>query len=207
MAPAVSGIVLAGGAGRRIGADKAVLEFGGRTLLEITVERLLEITDDVVVACGRGRRAGWPELSVPLVVDGVDNRGPLAGLAAGLNAISHEAAVVVACDMPFLNPALLKHIADRLDTHDALVPEVGGREHPLHGAYSKRCLPAVEVLLARGGSMRDLLDAVGTSVMPEDEVRAIDPEALSCFNINHAEDLERARSLWGDGQREVATAG
>lgn len=204
MLPTISGIVLAGGAGRRMGTDKAVLEFGGRTLLEITIDCLLAITDDVIVACGRGRRDGWPELSAPLVLDGVDKRGPLAGLAAGLKAISHEAAVVVACDMPFLSPTLLKHIADRLDTHDALIPEVGGREHPLHGAYSKRCLPAVEVLLARGGSMRDLLDAVGTSVLSEHEVRAIDPEALSCFNINHAEDLARARSVWGDGRREVA---
>jgi len=192
----VGGIVLAGGAGTRLGADKALLKFGGRTLLEIAVERLSEVTGDVVVACGAGTRPGWPEVDARTVTDRVAGRGPLAGVDAALRAIVGEMAVVVACDMPFLNPALLSHMVDSLAAHEAVVPMIDGRYHALHAVYSKQCLPAVETMLQRGGSMRDLLAVADTKAMSEDEVRAIDPEALSCFNLNSPGDLDTARALW-----------
>ena len=193
---AVSGIILAGGESKRLGTDKALLDFGGRTLLELTVERLCEVTADIVIACGQGPRPGWPNVDAQLVLDRSEGRGPLAGLEAGLRAITNEAAVVVACDMPFLNPALLSHLAGRLETHAAVVPMVDGRYHALHAVYSQRCLQSVEDLLLRGGSMRDLLAAVDTGVVSETEVRVVDPEGLSCFNLNVPEDLERARAIW-----------
>ncbi len=193
---AVSGIVLAGGEGKRLGADKALLDFGGKTLLEITFERLGEVTADIVIACGQGTRPGWPDIAAPTVLDRSQGRGPLAGLDAGLRAIANDAAVVVACDMPFLNPALLRHMAARLETHAAVVPMIDGRYHALHAVYSQRCLPLAEDLLLQGGSMRDLLATVDTGVVPEAEVLAIDPECLSCFNLNSPEDLERARAIW-----------
>ena len=103
---AVSGIVLAGGEGKRLGADKALLDFGGRSLLEITIDRLREVTADIVIACGQGTRPGWPDIAAQTVLDRSKGRGPLAGLDAGLRAIRNDSAVVVACDMPFLNPLL-----------------------------------------------------------------------------------------------------
>lgn len=196
MAAAFSGIVLAGGEGKRLGADKSLLEFGGRTLLEITVERLREISSDVVIASGAGPRPGWPQIEARCVEDRVRGRGPLAGLDAGLRAIANEAAVVVACDMPFLNPDLLRHMASVLEGHDAVVPIVDGRRHALHGVYSRTCLPFTEDLLLHGRSMRDLLAAVDTRVLSEREVRAIDPRGLSCFNLNSHHDMETARAIW-----------
>ena len=193
---AVSGIVLAGGEGKRLGTDKAVLEFGGKTLLEITVERLQELTLDIVIACGRGTRPGWPKVDAQNVLDRRKGGGPLAGLDAGLRAIRNEAAVVVACDMPFLSPALLRHMAGRLETHAAVVPMLDRRCQALHAVYSKRCLSFVEDTLLQEGSMRDLLAAVDTLVVSEDEMRTIDPAGLSCFNLNSPEDLERARAIW-----------
>ena len=87
-------------------------------------------------------------------------------------------------------------MAARLETHAAVVPMVDGRYHALHAVYSRRCLSTVEDVLLLGGSMRDLLAAVDTQVIPEDEVRTIDPECLSCFNLNSPEDLDRARAIW-----------
>jgi molybdopterin-guanine dinucleotide biosynthesis protein A len=193
--------VLAGGEGRRLGGrDKALVDFGGRTLLEITVERLAELTPDIVVACGQGPRPGWPRIAARMEVDRISARGPLAGLDAGLRSIANDRAVVVACDMPFLDPPLLRYIAGRLEGHDAAVPMLDGRYHPLHAAYSKRCLRHVEDLLLAGGSARDLLAAVDTVVVAEDEVRALDPAGLSCFNLNSPEDLAMARTIWPSRQ-------
>lgn len=196
-----SGIVLAGGESRRLGEDKALLDFGGRTLLEITVERLRAITADVVIACGAGPRAGWPEVEARTALDRTPGWGPLAGLEAGLKAIANEVAVAVACDMPFLNAELLRHMASLLDGHDAVVPVVGDRQHALHAVYSRGCLPVVEELLERRGSMRELLAAVRTRVVSEAEVRAVDPTGLSCFNLNSQQDLEAAREMWAGARR------
>lgn len=203
MPTAFSGIVLAGGESRRLGEDKALVEFGGRTLLEITVERLRGITTDVVIACGAGPRAGWPELEVQTALDRVAGRGPMAGLEAGLRAIANDAAVVVACDMPFLNPELLRHLATLSEGYDAVVPVVGDRRHALHAVYSRACLPVIEELLKRRGSMRELLASVRARVVSEAEVRAMDPQGLSCFNLNSKQDLETARVIWA-GERRPA---
>lgn len=195
MSPVFSGIVLAGGESKRLGRDKALLDFGGRTLLEMTVERLREITSDIVVACGAGVRPGWPKVQARMAPDRVRGLGPLAGLEAGLRAVTNEAAVVVACDMPFLSPELLRYLAALVDGHDAAVPVIDGRRHALHAAYSRTCLPYIEELLRRRGRMRDLLAVVDTRLVFEPEVRAIDPRGLSCFNLNSAQDLETARTI------------
>lgn len=203
MAAAFSGIVLAGGLSKRLGTDKTLLEFGGQTLLGLTVERLSKITSDIVIACGAGPRPGWPDIPVEYAADRHGGRGPLAGLEAGLRAIANEEAVVVACDMPFLNPNLLRYMVSLLDNHDAVVPVITGRRHALHGAYSRACLPIIEDLLATGGSMRNLLDRVDAWILPEDDVRGMDPDGLSCFNLNSQDDLRLARELWA---REILPA-
>lgn len=195
MATVFSGIILAGGQSKRLGRDKALLPFGGRTLLEVTMERLRQLTPDVVIACGPGPRPGWPELPARDVLDRVAGVGPLAGLEAGLRAAACGTAIVVACDMPFLNPELLRHMAGLLEGHDAAVPVVGGRTHALHAVYSRACLPVVEQLVLRRGSMRELLASVETRFVSEEEVRAIGPLGLSCFNLNSAQDLEAALAL------------
>lgn len=196
MAAAFSGIVLAGGLSKRLGTDKTLVEFGGQTLLGLTVERLRKITSDIVIACGAGPRPGWPDIPVGYAVDRHRSRGPLSGLDAGLRAIGNQGAIVVACDMPFLNPSLLRYMATLLEDHDAVVPVVGGRRHALHAAYSRRCLPIIEDLLVTGGSMRDLLTRVDTWTLSASDVREMDPEGHSCFNLNSPEDLRLARELW-----------
>lgn len=204
MGSAVSGIVLAGGAGRRMGTNKALLQLGGRTLLENAVDVLLTVSDDVVVAGGPVDRRVWPALRVPVVPDRFQGRGPLAGLDAGLRAVKNDSAIAVACDMPFLNPELLRFLAGQIAGHDAVVPVCGGRRHPLHGVYSRTCLPVIEELLQGGGGMNDLLSRVKTRVVPQEEVLQLDPEGLSCLNVNYPEDLDRARVLWERRRREVA---
>ena len=196
MTTAISGIILAGGMSTRLGTDKALLDFGGKTLLENTIERLSEVTSDIVIACGAGTHPGWPDVRAQLVPDRHRGRGPLAGLDAGLRAITGDAAVVVACDMPFLNPDVLHHMTSLLEGYDAVVPIVGGRRHALHAVYARTCLPVIGELLLHRGSMRDLLDRVDARSLPESAIRTVDPDGLSCFNLNSPQDLKMARETW-----------
>lgn len=205
MSASVGAIVLAGGSSRRMGTDKALLRLGGRTLIEIVVQTLLGITSDVVVAAGQLPRPGWPRLGVPLVADRVPGRGPAAGLDAGLRAVQAGSAVVVACDMPFLNTNLLRRLIAELGSFDAVVPVCGGRRQPLHAVYSRSCLPALDQILEAGGSLNDLLARVRTRVLAEEEVWRIDPDGLSCTNVNDPLEWERVQSLWEARAGEIAT--
>src|SRR3972149_6701536 len=109
MAEPLSGIVLAGGRSRRLRTDKTKLIFDDRLLLQIIVERLAPVCSEVIIARGYRSDGDGPRLPVRFVEDAVPGAGPLAGVQAGLSAAANELALVVACDMPFLNPHLLEY--------------------------------------------------------------------------------------------------
>jgi molybdopterin-guanine dinucleotide biosynthesis protein A len=192
----LTGIVLAGGRSRRLGTDKAGLTFEGRLLLETVIERLSGVCSEVIVASGRSAEGRKTPRPVRFVADLTPGRGPLAGVQAGLAAATAEFALVVACDMPFLNPHLLSYMASLPRRYQALVPRAAGRWHPAHAIYARSCLPVIEELLAkRNSSMRELLSRLDVRELSEEELRRYDPEGLSLFNVNEPQDLERARAL------------
>ncbi len=197
MAQPLSGIVLAGGSSRRLGVDKAALTFDGQPLLQIVTGRLSSVCREVIVACGSRASGERPALPVRFVHDPIPGQGPLAGVQAGLAAAGADYALVVACDMPFLSPRLLAYMTGLPRRYQALVPLVDGRWHPAHAVYARSCLPIVEALLAQGGnSMEELLSRLDVQAVAEPEVRRHDPECLSLFNLNDAQDLARAQALW-----------
>ncbi|MCY3639040.1 MAG: molybdenum cofactor guanylyltransferase, partial [Chloroflexi bacterium] len=108
----VSAIVLAGGLSRRLGRDKALEPFGGAPLISRVIGRLATLTDETVVVVNSKARAA--ELPLPAgaktAVDIYPDSGSLGGIFTGLTTASNEWGFVVACDMPFLNTALIKHI-------------------------------------------------------------------------------------------------
>lgn len=182
--------MLAGGQSRRFGQDKALLRLGAVTLLEQTIQRLLTVAQEVVVVGPR------PEVARPRWVRTVDDdlpgAGPLAALLTGLEAAGHPLAVVVGCDLPFLDPAVLAALVELSPGWDVVAPRVGGQLQPLHAVYAKTCVPALQelvwsgvrraVALAEGGRVR-------VRYVEEQELRVVDPELRSFFNLNSPEDL------------------
>ena len=189
---AFSVIILAGGFGRRLGRDKATVPVYGRPLLHWCAVAASEVSDDIVVA----RR---PDQQVPPldgvswreVVDHRHDRGPLAGLEAALPQIQHDLAVAVACDMPFLKPTVLSHVAAACADVDIAMPRVADVAQPLLAAYRPSIVPQATALLEQGdGRIRALLPLVRHRLISEDELREHDPDLESFTNVNHQEDLE-----------------
>jgi molybdopterin-guanine dinucleotide biosynthesis protein A len=185
----VTGLVVCGGAGSRLGYDKALIEVGGE-LLVLRVARLLSsVADPVLLAPGRPGRLGLDH-GYSEVTDAVPNAGPLGGLAAGLQASPHALMAVVAVDMPFASPALFGLLAERWAGQDAVVPVTGLGVEPLHAMYSTSALPAVREALARERyALRRLLAGLQVLEIPEREWRAADPSGRFAANLNRAEDL------------------
>ena len=190
-APLLTGLLLAGGGSRRMGADKTAAGFlvGGEPLAARAARVLGEVCDEVLVASGDGRRMGW--LGLPQVADALPDSGPLGGLVAGLEAARHPHVAVVAADMPFASPALLRLLASLIGGHDAAVPASAGGTEPLHSVYARIALASFEEALREGRlAVRVALEGLDVRVVTEAEWRDADPDGRFAENVNRQEDRE-----------------
>ena len=172
--------------------------FDGETLIRRAIGRMRQVARNIMVVANDENRVAELDLpdNVTAVIDEYPGKGPLAGIYTGLNASSTKWAVFCACDMPFLSPLLYRALLSNRDTCDAVVPIVDGRPEPVHAAYSRACLgPIREKLVADDLKIAGFFQDVSVRYFSEDEVRAIDPDLLSFFNINTQQDLETAVGL------------
>ncbi|MCH8051743.1 MAG: molybdenum cofactor guanylyltransferase [Chloroflexi bacterium] len=191
-----TGIVLAGGRSVRMGADKASLKLSNQTLLSRVVQTVSLVCPEVIIAGGEQRLADGFGSDVRWVADPPGSAGPLAGVTAGLQAARHDACLVVACDMPFLNPALLSHLFDRLEKFDAVVPVSHGVSQYLHAAYSRSAATTAQTLLRlKARSVHELVVRLQVLHLSEKQCARFDPIGLSCFNMNTPADLALALTL------------
>jgi len=194
----VSGVILAGGESRRLGRNKALLRIGGRALIERVVEAIAPLTAEVIVVVASPEQAAALPLppTARVVSDRYPGCGSLGGIFSGLAASREPWILAMACDMPFLNPALLRHLMTARRGVDAVVPYLEGQPQPLHALYRKTCLAPIEGML-RSGQLKiaSLFTAVRVRYVDEATIDRIDPDHRSFFNINTPADLEEARGM------------
>ena len=193
----ITGIVLAGGASRRMGRNKAFLELDGRSLIEIVIERMASVCAEVLVVANKAQP--YDSLGVPVVEDRFRAVGALGGLHAGLEAATHELALVVGCDMPFLNPDLLRAFTGWAEGFDVAVLRYGEEEYvePLHGAYGRTCMPAIEaVIRAKRRRIVSFFPHVRVRYVTQEEVMPFDPDLRSFRNVNTPQEWGAAQTAW-----------
>jgi molybdopterin-guanine dinucleotide biosynthesis protein A len=219
-----SAVILAGGRARRLGEEKALLEFDNRPLLFWTAKKLSQIVDEIVIVARDRAHAEHleeiisnlsilsdfalqpqPELrftpEVAFTWDCVAGFGPVAGLLAGMKRACGDLAFATGCDLPFLNIQVIKKLFELADKegYDAAVPiHPNGLFEPLHGVYLReKMLSACERALERSERrVRAPLQELRLRQVPVDLLRPLDQDLLSFFNLNTREDLEAARKLW-----------
>jgi molybdopterin-guanine dinucleotide biosynthesis protein A len=202
----VSGIILAGGASRRMGRNKALIALEGQPLVARVLHALRPVTDEVLVVANDP--APFAFLSLPVVPDSEPGHGPLMGLYSGMRAARGDLVVAVAVDMPFLTPEFLEHLVRLSPGYDVVIPETD-RLHPLCAVYRREtCLPAIEEALARGQRRLIAFHAdVQVRRVPEAALRSFSPDLRALINVNTPEELEKARELLGgektDGRGEA----
>lgn len=194
--PALTGIIVAGGKGTRLGGrDKAFLEIDGEPIIMRTLRTFGKLfIRNVVVTVHPERFASLP---VDVAVDLYRGCGPLGGIHAGLLAARTSHAFVAACDMPFLDPEVIRFLVDRLGSDpkagpDVIVPWWDGDVEPLHAVYAVRCAGLMERCLRRGEhSIRTFLSGVRVDYVPEAVLARFPASARSFTNVNTPSELER----------------
>jgi molybdopterin-guanine dinucleotide biosynthesis protein A len=180
-------LVLAGGESRRMGYPKHLLPLTGGTVLDSILDRLGGLFGETLVA---GRSLGSSRQDIRIVEDCRTERSPLVGILSGLAAAHNRFVFAIACDMPFVDPALARLLASRATRHtDVVVPVIRGFYEPLCALYAVSAGPAVSRCLDAGlGKVTAFYGSVRVATVPEDEIRRCDPELRSFVNLNTPRD-------------------
>jgi molybdopterin-guanine dinucleotide biosynthesis protein A len=186
--PGVTGLILAGGKSSRYGSNKALIEVDGIRLIERTVRVMKAVFQEVIVLTNTP--ADYAFLNLPMVEDIMKGLGPIGGIYTGLETMSEEAGFFAACDMPFLNEALVRHMVEVRSGFDAVVPRMGWMIEPLHAIYTRKCLPVIKTAIdSHDYQIIKCFNKIRVKYLDEEELRAFDPKLQSFFNINQPKDL------------------
>lgn len=150
----LSAVILAGGKSTRMGTDKALLRLGSATLLERICALVAPLFDETLIIAATAEQCSALQLAGAIVLQDeptVQGRGPLAGIYTGLRHARNEAACFLTCDMPFVDVAILQHLAQRHDSSSAVTCFRGEFRHhePFPGIFRRRLLDSLASKLER----------------------------------------------------------
>jgi len=194
----VTGVIQAGGKSTRMGGEpKALMRLGGRRIIERVLGAIEGAVDEVLVVTNTPELYAF--LRLPMVPDAYPDGGSLGGIFTGLKAAAGEAAFTVACDMPFVDPAVVRVVVSRAGEGDVVIPRVGDQLETMHAVYAKTCLPPMEARL-RAGQLKIIgfFDRVRVVEIPAEDLAAHGDPAVVFMNVNTPQELARARALAGE---------
>lgn len=186
----VEGAILAGGASRRMGHEKSRVEFQSVPMIQRVADALGSCLSRVRVVIRPGSE---PPIDLPCIEDGHEVRAPIVGVLAALRCCESSAVLVVACDLPEIDPRVVLALLSLVPVEGVadVVAPLGPRGHePLLAVYRPSLIPEIERRIQAGEySLQHLLREVNTLGIPEADLRQIDPELRSLRNINYPEDV------------------
>jgi molybdopterin-guanine dinucleotide biosynthesis protein A len=191
----ITGVIQAGGKSTRMGGDpKALMELGGRRIVERVLDVVRQVAERVLLVTNTPDLYAY--LGLPMVPDVFPEGGSLGGIYSGLRAAPGDAAFTVACDMPFLSVAVARLVVGRAAEADVVAPRIGEQWETLHACYGKACLGPMERCLRAGRlKITGFFDEVRVLALSEAEIGAVGDPGVVFMNVNTPAELERARAL------------
>ncbi|MBI3584687.1 MAG: molybdenum cofactor guanylyltransferase [Nitrospinae bacterium] len=189
----MTGVILAGGRNSRIGLKKAFLEIGGKRIIDRTAEIYKRIFKEILIISNTPHE--YKYLGVKVYTDLIPHRGSLGGIYTGIYYLKSDCVFFAACDMPFLDEKVIRHIISKTDDYDVIVPYFKHRLHPLHAVYSKRCLPAIKnMVVGERLKIKDLFSKSNRlKIKRITDIPETKPSPF--FNINTTKDYKQAINL------------
>jgi len=184
-APDCCAVILAGGRNSRMaGRHKAFIPVGGRPIIDRLTDTFHLFFNEIIVVTRQPDL--FADRSLQVVGDLYEARTSLTGIHAGLTQASSRFAMVVPCDVPFLQPDLVRLLIDEIDPScDVVIPFIRGFFEPLCAIYSKACLPAIEAHLNQGiFKITRFFEQVRVKTISQERVEAVDPHLRSFLNAN-----------------------
>jgi molybdopterin-guanine dinucleotide biosynthesis protein A len=188
--------ISAGGKSTRMGTNKALVDVGGRTVIErmLTNTAHLGQRDTILIANAPDEYAF---LGLPMTADVYPDSGSLGGIFTALTVSQTPHTLVLACDMPFVSAELLRlMLAQVNDEVDVVVPRVDGFPQALHAIYSAACKAPIEARIKQGNlRIVPMIKEMRARYLDEPDYAPIDPDGTALMNVNTPEELEHARQI------------
>jgi len=143
----VSGIILAGGQNRRMGQNKALVEWRGKRLLNWVYDAIKPLCSEIIISSNEESSLFPDALIVP---DNYSNIGPVAGIEAGLSGSSSDINIIVSCDTPLLTTDFFRYMISKHGKFDISIPVHNGINEPMIGIYSRSVLPVFQQAISEG---------------------------------------------------------
>ncbi len=180
-----------------MGRNKALMSLDGVRLIDRVVGVMRQVCADLLIVTNSPEV--YADIEVRMVGDVWPDKGSLGGIYSALHYAETPHCLVVACDMPFLQAAVLRYLVEQIATYDVIMPEVNGEQQPLHAIYSRACLdPMARRLEAHRLKIVGFLPEVRVRIVTAEELRPFDPELLAFQNLNTPEEFTAAtRHLTG----------
>lgn len=176
------------------GRPKALLEIGGRRIIDRVVQTIAVVVDDLLVVTNTPD--DYVFLGLPMVPDAYPAGGALGGIYTGLRAAPGDIAFTVACDMPFLHREVVRLIVALAGDADVVVPRAAGQLQTLHAAYGKACLEPMRRRLDVGRlKITGFFDDVRVLEIQEAAIAPHRAPEVVFMNVNTPEELGRARAI------------
>ena len=172
---------------------KALIKMGQHTIIERTIKLFRDLFDQIIIVTNTFD--DYLDLGVQLTKDLIPEKGPLGGIYSGLTISSSYYNFIIACDMPFIDPSIIRHLQKFIkdNTYDVVIPEYNGFIEPLCAIYSKSCIQPIKTNLNQNHlKIRDFFTKIKVKEVP---CHNFNLNERRFFNINTREDLQLARKL------------
>jgi molybdopterin-guanine dinucleotide biosynthesis protein A len=190
----MTAVILAGGKSSRMGSNKAFLKLKGKTFIERQIDLLREMFDEIFISANTPSE--YEYLNLPVFKDIYPEKGPLCGIYTSLVNSGSTSTFMLACDMPFVESGLIKHLKGFTKEYDVVVPKSERGLEPLHAFYSKNCIDPIKRELD-SNNLRII------SFFPHVKVKIIELESLtspdsfknSIKNLNTKDEYEGIKNV------------
>lgn len=202
----ITGIILSGGRSVRMGSNKSLIELGGMTAIERTVELMSGLFPKLILSTNTPNEFAF--LGLEMVEDLHHDVGPLAGIHAGLSASNTDRNFIIPCDMPLMTAAVIRLLVEAPTDRRITVADAEGCIQQLPGLFHRSCIPVIEAIIderaddaqkkpngkRRGCRVSDLFDRVhACAVDCESEIPGAATAAFR--NMNDTDDLSEIKRL------------
>ena len=190
----MTAVILAGGKSSRMGRNKAFLKIEGKTFIERQIELLRNVFAEIIISANTPSE--YEHLKVPVVEDIFPDKGPLGGIYSGLIMSDSFYTFMLACDMPFVEIELIKHLKSFAEGHDAVIPKSERGLEPLHAFYSKKCLePIKKELDSNNLRIISFFPGVSVKIVELDSLPFSGNFKDSIKNLNTMEEYESEKNI------------
>jgi len=186
--------ILAGGQSRRMGQNKALMQLQGETILQRVINVAAPLTDDLFLVTNTPHV--YRTFNLPMVADILPGNAALGGIYTAITKATYDWVLVLACDMPLLDPNVITFLAAQRRQADVVVPQVGARPETLHAFYKKSCLPVIEAqITAHRLKIVEFFDQVVVQTVSKTTLQTVTSDFNFLINLNTPEDLQRVKSI------------